>query len=140
MCLSIKHKVYIKVKSQTAETGPPLGTVLGNLGVNTVKFCKEFNEFTMDLPNYFQLRLEIIIYENKSFNFNCKEPSTGYILSLLKKEEVVNDGFVSLIDIIKLAKFKLSNLPLEKSIKVILGSLRSSNLLLRFEEDDFVKF
>ena len=41
-------KVSIYLRAQMAESGPPLGTVLGNLGVNTVKFCKEFNDFTKD--------------------------------------------------------------------------------------------
>jgi len=27
-----------------ADAVPPLGTVLGNLGINAVKFCKDFND------------------------------------------------------------------------------------------------
>jgi large subunit ribosomal protein L11 len=83
------HYINIGVNAQMAEAGPPLGTVLGNLGVNTVKFCKEFNEFTNDVPNYLKLRVQISIMENKSYSFVVREPSVGYIISLSKVERDV---------------------------------------------------
>jgi len=79
----------IYIRAGQAESGPPLGTVLGNIGVQTAKFCKEFNDFTKELPSYFLLKVRIIISENKSFSFTVKEPSVGYIISLLKKEEKI---------------------------------------------------
>jgi len=63
------YKLTLYIRSNSAESGPPLGTTLGNIGVNTLKFCKEFNEFTQDLPNYFLLKVVITISENKSFIF-----------------------------------------------------------------------
>lgn len=56
---------YIKkcfLMSQKAEAVPPLGTILGNIGVNTIKFCDEFNIYTKDLSNYFLLKVIILIY------------------------------------------------------------------------------
>jgi len=50
--LEVKNVVFLFIRSQHAESGPPLGTVLGNIGINAVKFCKEFNEYTKDLPSY----------------------------------------------------------------------------------------
>jgi len=79
----IRLTLYIKANS--AESGPPLGTTLGNIGVNTVKFCKEFNEFTKDLPNYFLLGVSIAIAENKAFTFTTSLPSIGFLIYLLKK-------------------------------------------------------
>src|SRR5579885_2751001 len=106
--------LILYIKAGQAESGPPLGTILGNIGVQTVKFCKEFNDFTKDLPTYFILKVKISISENKSFSFTIEEPSIGFIISLLKKEEIIKkkDGtqlvlhYVSFEDIIKLAKFK----------------------------------
>lgn len=43
-------KISLFLRAQSVDSGPPLGTILGNLGVNTVKFCKDFNEFTKDIP------------------------------------------------------------------------------------------
>jgi len=38
--LSIKNVIFLFVRSQMADSGPPLGTVLGNLGINAVNFVK----------------------------------------------------------------------------------------------------
>lgn len=134
-------KLTLYIKAGQAESGPPLGTILGNIGVQTVKFCKEFNDFTKELPLYFLLRVNIIVAENKSFIFNIKEPSIGFIISLLKKEEKIirKNGMEDTIfyiyfeDIIKLAKFKFPDLNLERSISIIKGSLYSSNIQIKIE-------
>lgn len=134
-------KLTLYIKAGQAESGPPLGTILGNIGVQTVKFCKEFNDFTKELPLYFLLRVNIIIAENKSFVFNIKEPSIGFIISLLKKEEKIirKNGiedtifYVYFEDIIKLAKFKFPDLNLARSISIIKGSLYSSNIQIKIE-------
>jgi len=41
--------------SHNAEPIPPLGTILGNLGVNTMKFCEEFNFFTKKFTKLFSI-------------------------------------------------------------------------------------
>jgi large subunit ribosomal protein L11 len=134
------HIVNIAIFSKNAESGPPLGTILGNLGLNAVKFCKEFNEFTEDLPEYFYLNTTIFIAVNKNYSFIVKEPSIGYILSLLKYEKEDIEGFsyevISLEDLVQLAKFKFKGVPLEKSIPIILGTLQSFNLEIDDEVDE----
>jgi len=129
-------KLIIYIRANGAESGPPLGTTLGNIGVNTIKFCKEFNEFTKDLPNYFMLRVSIVISENKSFTFSVELPSVGFLISLLKKEETLKnkDGIITttnyiyLEDLLKLSKFKFPNYDIKKSSKIIKGSLLSANI------------
>jgi len=111
MCIwAIKRKIKLYIFAQSAESGPPLGTVLGNLGINAVKFCKEFNEITADLPNYFKLSVEINYYENNSYDIFIGDPSIGYIISLLKfpLDNDFENGFflIKLDDVIRLALFK----------------------------------
>lgn len=132
-------KLTLYIKAAQAESGPPLGTILGNIGVQTVKFCKEFNDFTKDLPMYFTVKVNIIVSENKNFTFTVEQPSAGSIISLLKKEEKYKkkDGTEHIInyilfeDLIKLARFKFPNVSLERSISIIKGSLYSSKLQIK---------
>jgi large subunit ribosomal protein L11 len=132
-------KLVIYIRANSAKSGPPLGTTLGNIGVNTMKFCKEFNEYTKDLPNYFLLKVTIIITENKSFTFSVELPSVGFIISLLKKEEVFKDkngttqhiNYITLEEFLKIAKFKFPNYNLKKSLKIIKGSLLSANIIIK---------
>ena len=132
-------KLVLYIKAGQAESGPPLGTILGNIGVQTVKFCKEFNDFTKELPIYFLLKVKILITENKIFTFSIEEPSIGFIISLLKKEEKIKqkDGtillfyYISFEDLIKLAKFKFPLFDLKRSINIIKGSLYSSKIQIK---------
>lgn len=104
-----------------------------------MKFCKEFNEFTKELPNYFLLKVTIIITENKSFTFSVDLPSIGFIISLLKKEDIFKDkngttqhvSYILLEDFLKIAKFKFPNYDLKKSLKIIKGSLLSANISIK---------
>jgi ribosomal protein L11 len=83
---------YIKkcfLMSQKAEAVPPLGTILGNIGVNTIKFCEEFNNYTTELPQYFVVRVIITVYENRSFSFIIIEPTTSFFLNILKFEKKI---------------------------------------------------
>ena len=134
----------INIRASIAESGPPLGTILGNIGVNTLKFCKEFNDFTQDLPNFLLLRVHISVAENKTFTFLVYYPSLGFLIFLLKKEVTgkTRDGiffsyyYILLEDFLKLAKLKLPGVNLKEAAKIIKGSLLSANIKLL--KDDVV--
>jgi len=131
-------KLTIYIRANGAESGPPLGTTLGNIGVNTIKFCKEFNEFTQDLPNYFLLKVNIVVSDNKSYIFNTKLPSVNFFISLLKKEKNFKDNngisyiynYITLEDLLKLSKFIFPTYALDKSSKILKGTLLSSNIVI----------
>jgi len=135
-----KYKfLSLLIFSQKAESVPPLGTVLGNIGVNSTKFCKDFNDYTLDLPSYFNLRVNISISINKNYTFIVKMPTIGYILSILKKEEeIIEEGgykyiqeYVELEDLLKLSKFKYPTWDLSKSLPVVMGTIKSTNLRVK---------
>jgi ribosomal protein L11 len=73
----IKHKKQIYITSQKADSAPPLGTILGNIGVNTANFCIQFNSYTKNLPTYFKLAVFINIFDNRNFEFSIKPPAIG---------------------------------------------------------------
>jgi len=132
---AVQSKIHIFIRSQQAEAGPPLGTVLGNLGLNATKFCKEFNDFTKELPQYFYLQVEISVLEDKSFAIKAKLPSIGFILSLLKQERVIKKGvkesieyFVRRSDVVELAMLKLPMESLERAVPIICGTVLAADL------------
>jgi len=137
--MDIKFKIITYIRANSAEPGPPLGTSLGNIGINALKFCKEFNEFTQDLPNYFLIKVEINVFENKSYTFVIWLPSIGYFLSILQKEEIIKDingslyniRYLDIVDFFKLVKFILPTYPLEKASSILYGTLVSANITLK---------
>lgn len=132
-------QLVLYIRANSAKSGPPLGTTLGNIGVNTMKFCKEFNEYTKDLPNYFLLKVTIIISENKNFTFTVDLPSVGFLIYMVKKQEIYKDvngttqqiNYITLEDFLKIAKFKFPAYNLKKSLNIIKGSLLSSNIIVK---------
>jgi ribosomal protein L11 len=137
----VKHIINITIKSQSAESGPPLGTVLGNIGVNAIKFAKDFNEYTAELPNYLKVKVKIIILKNNNYNFIISLPNLGSILSLLRKENeywtvtgyYVKYNYFNFSDLLKLCLFKFPKISLKRSIKIILGSVKSSDTKVHFD-------
>ena len=130
--MELKHTLNIYIVSQKAEATPPLGTVLGNLGVNAVKFCKDFNDFTADLPAYITLPVRIVVYENRSYIFSVGAPPLGPIIGLLRFEKEDSEGqirqYISLQSLIQLALWRFPRMDLKKSVPILLGTLRSSSL------------
>jgi len=59
----------------------------------------------------------ITVYENKTVTFKTKMPTTGFILSSLRDN--YPDEIIPIDEVVKLAKFKLPKLPLEKSVLII---------------------
>lgn len=128
--VSVNHIVDIFIRAQSADMGPPLGTVLGNLGVNSSKFCKEFNEFTKELPNYFLLKVRILIFENRSYSFFIFAPSSSFVLNSLKFQRDlvsrVNKRYkltsffcVDLGSLLKATKFYFPEVDLEQALPVV---------------------
>jgi len=85
----LRHVVDLYLRSSSADAGPPLGTVLGNLGINTAKFCKDFNDFTKALPVYFVVTLRVLVLENRGFSFVIAPPYSTYIVSILKYQKTI---------------------------------------------------
>lgn len=139
--LAIKHRKRCFLQAKKAEPVPPLGTILGNLGLNTVKFCEEFNNYTQELPQYFILKTLINVFENRTYKMEIEGITVGFLLKLLKFEKkfkiLVHGRFhektfscIHWKDLIQLALFKFPGKNLEKSVYTILGSVKSMGLKL----------
>lgn len=142
--LEVLHELTIYIRSQSAEATPPLGTVLGNLGVNSIKFCKEFNEFTQDLAPYITLGVSITVMENRSYSFLIiRGPTMGQLLSFLRYEgrlwehnQWVQRNCISLKAVIQLALYGFPRLPLHLSLPTVIAFINASALVIIYETNE----
>ena len=146
MCVvgkSYKRSVSFYINAQEASPGPPVGTILGNTGINTSEFCTAFNNYTAKLPYYFALKVIVYVYENDTFTFEIKTPSTGAWIKRLRfsSEVEVFQGLFPLkklvlqvyaLDLLKLALFKFPKMSLKKSFRMIWGSAKSQGLKISY--------
>jgi len=135
--MEIKYILNIYIKSQSAEATPPLGTVLGNLGVNAIKFCKDFNEETKDLPSYFVVGVRIHIFESRNYKFFITGLPLSPMINYVRYERIVKihgrsvtEHCIKLSDILLLSLFRFPGLPLKKSFPILFGCIQSFGLLI----------
>ncbi len=134
MAKEIKGKVKLQILGGGATPAPPVGSSLGQQGVNIMDFCKQFNAKTAGRKGE-TVPVEITIYKDRSFTFILKTPPAS---ELIKKKINVKKGSsnpntnkigsISWADIEEIAKVKMPDLnanDVEQAKKVIAGSARS---------------
>lgn len=126
----------------SATTGPPLGPLLGQFGVNTPSFCKQFNEATSVFTNTAKnklilLSVKIIIYDDKTLGFIISKPQTSFLIKLLRKRVSTSGSPIytlNLNDIIKIVQFKFFFINdykvLFKHVKIVLGTALSMKTII----------
>ena len=87
-----KKKVLATAKLQIvaaqATPAPPVGTALGQHGVNIMDFCKQYNEATQAFAGQV-IPVELTIYEDRSFTFVLKQPPAA---ELIRKAAGIEKG------------------------------------------------
>jgi large subunit ribosomal protein L11 len=64
----IKANLKMKIPAGKASAGPPVGSTLGQYGVNMMDFVNPFNEQTRDMGNV-TVTAHITIYDDRSMDF-----------------------------------------------------------------------
>jgi len=75
----ILANVKIQLPAGGATPAPPVGTALGPHGVQTMDFCKQYNEATESQRGSI-VPVEITIYEDRTFSFVLKTPPAAALL------------------------------------------------------------
>lgn len=88
MAKKIMKKIKLQVPAGKANPAPPVGTVLGPVGINLQEFCTRYNDATKDKMGDI-LPVEITVYEDRTFDFIVKTPPTPF---LIKKVSKINKG------------------------------------------------
>jgi len=142
MAKKVAAVVKLHVPAGKASPAPPVGTALGQHGINIMAFCKDYNARTASQVGQI-VPVEITIYADRSFTFVTKTPPAS---DLLKKSAGVEKGSsdpagekvgkVTRKQIREIAELKMSDLNainLARAEKIIEGTARSMGLVV--EED-----
>ncbi len=129
----------LQIPGGKATPAPPVGSTLGQHGVNIMAFCKEFNERTAGDAGLI-IPVELTVYEDRSFSFITKTPPAAVLLKkavgLDKASGEPNRVKVATISrekVKEIAKQKLEDLnayDIDAAAKIIEGTARSMGIVV----------
>jgi large subunit ribosomal protein L11 len=134
MAKKVKANLKFRVPAGRASAGPPVGSILGQHGLNLMDFVGKFNDQTKDMMGK-DVMVHVQVYEDRTFTFNViGQPVDDMIreaIGLKKgsgKPHVEKVGKISRAQLEEIAKAKMDVLnanDLDAAVKVIAGTARS---------------
>ena len=137
-------KIKLQIPAGKATPAPPVGTILGPLGINLQEFCTRYNDATRENMGDI-LPVEISIYDDRSFDFVIKTPPASFLLMKkagLKKasSKGANEIVATLTeaDIKEIAEIKMPDLnayDIESAMRIIEGTARNMGIAVKGVND-----
>ena len=129
--------VKLQIRAGQATPAPPVGTALGQHGVNIMEFCRAYNEATQHLMGQL-IPVELTIYEDRTFTFVTKQPPAT---ELLKQAAGIEKGSgepnrdkvarVTRDQVRQIAETKMADLnarDIDAAMRIIEGTARSMGI------------
>jgi large subunit ribosomal protein L11 len=136
----VQALVKLQIKAGQATPAPPVGTALGQHGVNIMDFCRQYNEQTQQFAGQV-IPVELTIYEDRSFSFITKQPPAA---ELLKQAAGIESGsgepnrnkvaVVTRDQVRQIAERKMPDLNadgIESAMRIVEGTARSMGIEVR---------
>jgi large subunit ribosomal protein L11 len=134
MAKKVIGNLKLRVPGGKASAGPPVGSTLGQWGLNMMDFINPFNDATKEF-NGKDVIVHIAVYEDRTFTWKCLgRPVDDLIrekVGIQKgsgKPHAEKVGKISRADLEEIAQTKMSVLnanDLDAAVKVVAGSARS---------------
>lgn len=146
MCKQKNTKLKLFIPAAAAAATPPFGPILGQYGINTVQFCKDFNEATEGLTLFFNEQVEdsfggfvlcvdIYIREDRTYHYIINKPPVSFLLRLLTSTQLgaprTITGYISKSELVLLARFKFPEIPIKSACQTVLGVCRSIGIRVK---------
>lgn len=129
----------LRIHGGKATAGPPVGSTLGQWGLNMMDFINPFNEATKDFMGK-NVIVHIKVYDDRTFDWVCLgQPVDDLIREKIKidkgsgKPNLEKVGKISRADLEDIAKTKMDQLnaiDLDGAVKVIAGTARSMGVVV----------
>ena len=129
----------LRIPGGQATAGPPVGSTLGQWGLNMMDFINPFNDATKDF-NGKDVIVHIKVYDDRTFDWVCLgRPVDDLIREKTKiakgsgKPNLEKVGKISRADLEDIAKTKMDQLnaiDLDGAVKVIAGTARSMGVVV----------
>lgn len=144
MAKEIFKKVKLQIPAGKANPAPPVGTVLGPVGINLQEFCQKFNDASKDRMGDI-VPVEITIYQDKTYDFILKTTPAPVLIKKYAKiqkgstkgaNEVV--ATISQEDLRAIAETKLPDLnayDVDAAMKIIEGTARNMGVAVKGVND-----
>lgn len=137
MAKKIKTIIKLQIPAGQATPAPPVGPALAPHGLNIMEFCQKFNDITKSQIGW-RIPVEIIVYENKTYDLKLKQPPASELLKkaagLEKGSGIPNKnkvGKISKADLRKIAGQKMPDLnadSIEAAMKIIEGTAKNMGI------------
>jgi len=136
----VKAIVKLQLAAGKATPAPPVGPILAPHGLNISDFCQRFNEASQSQSGW-TLPVKVVIYEDRTFDFEIKQPLTA---DLLKKAAGIEKGSgepnkikvgkISRDQLQEIAKKKMADLnttDIDQAAKIIEGTAKNMGIEIK---------
>ena len=140
MAKKVEKVIKLQLPAGKATPAPPVGTMLGPVGINLNEFCTKYNDATKDKMGSI-VPVEISVYEDRSFDFILKTPPTPSLLlevAGIQKGSVkgANDIVATITkdDLRKIVEIKLPDLntnDIEAAMRIVAGTARNMGIAVK---------
>ena len=137
MAKQVIGNLKLRIPAGRATAGPPVGSTLGQWGLNMMDFINPFNEKTKEF-NGKNVIVHIQVFEDRTFSWTCLgQPVDDLIREELKikkgssRPNTEKVGKITREQLEKIANIKMKQLnaiDLEGAIKVVAGTARSMGI------------
>ena len=134
MAKKLTARLKFRVPGGRATAGPPVGSILGQYGLNLMDFVNAFNEQTKEQQGK-NVTVHLEVFEDRTFTFSVTGQPTDEMIreaiGLKKgsdKPHAEKVGTITRAQLEAIAKVKLQTLnanDLEAAVKVVAGTARS---------------
>jgi large subunit ribosomal protein L11 len=139
MAKAVKAVLKLQIPGGGATPAPPVGSALGQYGVNIMDFVQAFNNDTSSRQGE-TVPVEITIYEDNSFTFVTKTAPASYLIkkaiglaSGSAEPHKVKVASISKAQLKTIAETKMEDLnanDVDAAIKIIAGTARSMGVTI----------